>query len=62
MPKIRPIGEGCLRIAREAAAEFEKRWMPHLSGAMFIKEPELARCLTDEEIAHCRRRGHSPGF
>ena len=54
MPKNPPIGEGCLRIAREAAAEFHRRWMPQLSAAMFYPDAynanELAQCLTDEEI------------
>jgi len=56
MPKTRPVtldhvqltGEAMIRYAREAAAEFEKHWIAQLSAAMFIKEPELARCLTDE--------------
>ena len=58
MPKTRPVtldhvqltGEAMIRYAREAVAEFEKHWIAQLSAAMFIKEPELARCLTDEEI------------
>jgi len=58
MPKARQVtldhvqltGEAMIRYAREAAAEFEKHWIAQLSAARFIKEPELARCLTDEEI------------